>query len=93
MNKKKRISLWAACLQIGGYSKLLLYLAQRHGLEIHVIGRARYVNRADLELLARYMGDWQDRPRLSRRPESQEPRTRRGRRRRSKPRAAIGERP
>jgi hypothetical protein len=70
MNGKKRLSLWAACLQVGGYPELILNLARRHGLEIHEKGRARYVNRDDLDTLARHVRDWLDRPRMSRATES-----------------------
>ena len=66
MNRKKRLSLWAACLQVGGYPDLLLNLARQHGLEIHQKGRARYVNRDDLDRLARHVREWLDRPRMSR---------------------------
>jgi hypothetical protein len=66
MDGKKRLSLWAACLQVGGYPELLLNLARQHGLEIHQQGRGRYVNRDDLDVLARYVRDWLDRPRMSR---------------------------
>jgi hypothetical protein len=66
MNRKKRISLWAACLEIGGYPELLLNLARKHDLEIHVKGRARYVNREDIEPLARHVFEWLNRPRMSR---------------------------
>ena len=62
----KRISLWAACLEIGGYPDLLSNLALKHGLEIHLKGRARYVNREDLEPLARHVQEWLNRPRMSR---------------------------
>jgi hypothetical protein len=66
MNRKKRLSLWAACLEVGGYPELLLNLASQHGLEIHRKGRARYVNRDDLGSLGRYVRAWLDRPRMSR---------------------------
>jgi hypothetical protein len=66
MNRKKRLSLWAACLEVGGYPELLLNLARQHGLEIHRKGRARYVNRVDLGSLGRYVRAWLDRPRMSR---------------------------
>jgi hypothetical protein len=66
MNRTKRISLWAACLEIGGYPELLFNLAREHELKIHVKGRARYVNREDLELLGRHVRDWLNRPRMSR---------------------------
>jgi hypothetical protein len=66
MNRKKQVSLWAACLEIGGYPDLLTNLARNHGVEIHLKGRARYVNRADLEPLARHVREWLDRPRMSR---------------------------
>jgi hypothetical protein len=66
MNGKKRLSLWAACLQVGGYPELLLNLARQHGLEIHEKGRARYVNRDDLDRLGRHVREWLDRPRMSR---------------------------
>ncbi len=67
MDEKKRVSLWAACLQIGGYPELLLNLAQQLGLEVSVIGRARYVNRTDLGRLEERMEAWLKRPRMSRR--------------------------
>jgi hypothetical protein len=67
MNVTKRISLWAACEEVGGYPELLSKLATQHGLEIHMKGRARYVNRGDLESLGRYVRDWLNRPRTSRR--------------------------
>jgi hypothetical protein len=63
---KKRLSLWAACLQVGGYPELLSNLARQHGLEIHRKGRARYVNGDDLDRLAQHVREWQDRPRMSR---------------------------
>jgi hypothetical protein len=66
MDGKKRLSLWAACLQVGGYPELLLNLARQHGLEIHQQGRGRYVNRDDLDALARHVREWLDRPRMSR---------------------------
>jgi hypothetical protein len=66
MNRKKPLSLWAACLEVGGYPELLLNLARHHGLEIHQKGRARYVNRDDLDSLGRYVRAWLDRPRMSR---------------------------
>lgn len=66
MNGKTRLSLWAACLQVGGYPELLLNLARQHGLEIHQKGRARYVNRDDLDRLRRHVREWLDRPRMSR---------------------------
>ena len=66
MNRKKQISLWAACLEIGGYPELLTNLARQHGLEIHVKGRARYLNREDLEHLGRHVREWLSRPRMSR---------------------------
>jgi hypothetical protein len=66
MNGKKRLSLWAACLQVGGYPELLLNLARQHGLEIHRKGRARYVKHDDLDSLARHVREWLDRPRMSR---------------------------
>jgi hypothetical protein len=66
MNRKKRLSLWAACLEVGGYPELLLNLARHHGLEIHQKGRARYVNRDDLDSLGRCVREWLDRPRMSR---------------------------
>ena len=66
MNRKKRLSLSAACLQVGGYPELLLNLARQHGLEIHQKGRARYVNGDDLDRLARHVREWLDRPRMSR---------------------------
>ena len=70
MDEKKRVSLWAACLQIGGYPELLLNLAQQLGLEVSIIGRARYVNRADLGRLEEGMKAWLKRPRMSRRIKS-----------------------
>ena len=66
MDRTKRISLWAACLEIGGYPELLLNLARTHGLEIHVNGRGRYVYRQDLERLAWHVREWLNRPRMSR---------------------------
>lgn len=69
MNRKKRVSLWAACLEIGGYPELLSNLARKHNLEIQVKGRARYVNREDLEPLARHVREWLNRPRMSRQSE------------------------
>jgi hypothetical protein len=63
---KKRLSLWAACRQVGGYPELLSNLARRHGLEIHRKGRARYVNSDDLDMLAQHVLEWRDRPRMSR---------------------------
>ena len=66
MNRKKRISLWAACLEIGGYPELLSNLARVHQLKIHLKGRARYVSREDLEPLGRHVRDWLNRPRMSR---------------------------
>ena len=63
MKHQKRVSLWAAARQIGGYPQLLLKLAQEHGLEIHVKGRARYVRREDLGQLAWLVNDWLNRPR------------------------------
>ena len=68
MNRTKRISLWAACLEIGGYPELLFNLAREHELKIHVKGRARYLNREDLEPLARHVREWLNRPRMSRQP-------------------------
>ena len=65
MKRGKRISLWAACRQIGGYPELLLNLAQEHDLEVCKIGRAHYVNLEDLEQLALLMADWLNRPRMS----------------------------
>ena len=55
MGGKKRLSLSAACVHVGGYPELLLNLARRHGLEIHQQGRGRYVNRDDLDVLARHV--------------------------------------
>jgi hypothetical protein len=66
MNRTKRISLWAACLEIGGYPELLWNLAREHELIIHEKGRARYLNREDLEPLARHVREWLNRPRMSR---------------------------
>jgi hypothetical protein len=66
MKIKKRISLWAACLEIGGYPELLFNLAREHDLKIHVKGRARYVNQEDIEPLARHVREWLNRPRMSR---------------------------
>jgi hypothetical protein len=66
MTRKKRLSLWAACRQVGGYPELLLNLARQHDLEIHRKGRARYVNRDDLDRLAQHVLEWLDRPRMSR---------------------------
>ncbi len=68
MGGKKRLSLSAACVHVGGYPELLLNLARRHGLEIHQQGRGRYVNRDDLDVLARHVREWLDRPRMSRVP-------------------------
>jgi hypothetical protein len=65
MKRKKRLSLWAACLEVGGYPELLLNLARQHGLEIHQNGRARYVHRDDLDSLGRYERAWLDRPRMA----------------------------
>ena len=65
MNRTKRISLWAACLEIGGYPELLSNLARVHELKIHVKGRARYVSREDLEPLGRHVREWLNRPRMS----------------------------
>ena len=65
MTHKERISLSAACLKTGGYPRLLLNLARQHGLEVDLIGRARYLRRADLERLGRYVRDWLHRPRMS----------------------------
>lgn len=65
MNNAKRISLWAACLQVGGYPELLLNLARQHGLEVYVNGRVRYLNRDDLESVDRLVRDWLNRPRMS----------------------------
>jgi hypothetical protein len=67
MNTTKRISLWAACQEVGGYPQLLFKLARQHGLQIHVKGRARYLNRGDLESLAPHVRNWLDRPRIRRR--------------------------
>jgi hypothetical protein len=66
MNSTKRVSLWAASLEIGGYPELLSNLARKHGLKIHVNTRGRYVNREDLEHLRRLVGEWLSRPRMSR---------------------------
>jgi hypothetical protein len=66
MTGNKRVSLWAACGQIGGYPELLLNLARRHGLEVHQKGRALYLNQEDLDRLARHVVEWRDRPRMSR---------------------------
>jgi hypothetical protein len=66
MDGKKRLSLWAACLQVGGYPELLLNLARQHSLEVHQQGRARYVNCEDLDSLAQHVREWRDRPRMSR---------------------------
>jgi hypothetical protein len=66
MDRTKRISLWAACLEIGGYPELLWNLAREHELKIHVKGRARYLNREDLDPLARLVREWLNRPRMSR---------------------------
>ena len=66
MTEKKRLSLWAACGQIGGYPGLLLNLARRHGLEVHQKGRALYLNLEDLERLAQHVVEWRARPRMSR---------------------------
>ena len=65
MKTRKRISLWAACLEIGGYPELLVNLARKHDVEIHVKGRARYLNREDLEPLSRHVREWLNRPRMS----------------------------
>jgi hypothetical protein len=65
MKTRKRISLWAACLEIGGYPELLVNLARQHDVEIHVKGRARYLNWEDLEPLSRHVREWLDRPRMS----------------------------
>jgi hypothetical protein len=72
MNRMKRVSLWAASREIGGYPELLSNLARTHGLKIHVNARGRYVNREDLEHLRRHVGDWLGRPRMSREPRQQE---------------------
>ena len=66
MNRTKRVSLWAASREIGGYPELLSNLARTHGLKIHVNARGRYVNREDLEHLRRHVGEWLGRPRMSR---------------------------
>jgi hypothetical protein len=66
MKRRTRISLWAACLEIGGYPELLLNLAREHDLEIHAKGRARYVNQEDIEFLAGHVRKWLNRPRMSR---------------------------
>jgi hypothetical protein len=71
MKQTKRISLWAAGLRIGGYPKLLFDLARQLGLEIHVIGRARYVKEEDLDRLALHSEAWLNRPR-KRRPSGRE---------------------
>jgi hypothetical protein len=70
MDGKKRLSVSAAALEIGGYPELLLNLARQHGLEVHQKGRSRYVNLDDLEMLARHVREWLDRPRMSRTPQS-----------------------
>jgi hypothetical protein len=67
MNRKRRISLWAASLEVGGYPQLLSNLARENGLEVQINGRARYLNRDDLEQLDRLVRDWLNRPRMSRR--------------------------
>jgi hypothetical protein len=66
MEREKRISLTAACREIGGYPELLFNLARKHDLGIHMKGRARYVNREDLEPLAKHVREWLNRPRMSR---------------------------
>jgi len=71
MNGKKRISLWAASEEVGGYPKLLSKLAKQHGMEMHMKGKASYLNRSDLERLARYVRDWLDRPRVKRRSKNE----------------------
>jgi hypothetical protein len=70
MSAPKRISVWAACLQVGGYPKLLVNLARQHGVQVHVIGRARYVNCDDLGRLGEIVHDWLNRPRMSRLPKT-----------------------
>jgi hypothetical protein len=92
MNRTKRVSLWAASLEIGGYPELLSNLARKHGLKIHVNGRGRYVDREDLDQLRRHVGEWLNRPRMSReweRPERMA--TRRGRRRGKATSGVIGD--
>jgi hypothetical protein len=90
MKTRKRISLWAAALQVGGYPKLILNLARQHGLKVHVIGRSRYLNADELDRLGQLVRDWIKRPRMSRQP-------RKGlegrvvRRRRNAPSEVIGE--
>ncbi len=68
MNRMKQISLWAASLEVGGYPELLSNLARKHGLKIHVNTRGRYVDREDLEHLRRHVGEWLNRPRMSKEP-------------------------
>lgn len=66
MHGTKRVSLWAASLEIGGYPELLFNLARKHGLKIHVLARGRYVERDDLESLRHHVREWLNRPRMSR---------------------------
>jgi len=92
MNRMKRVSLWAASREIGGYPELLSNLARTHGLMVHVNARGRYVNREDLEHLRRHVGEWLSRPRMSReiRP-SERMATRPGQRRGKASSGVIGE--